>query len=457
MLMRQELWRTAMTIAGLDSGGGAGIHADVKTFAALGVHGTTALTCVTAQNTYEVRRAQCLQPDLVRDQILAVHDDMGIDAAKTGMLGTKEIIEEVASLVPKLGFPLVVDPVMIAKSGAPLIAEDAMKALAERLLPIAKVVTPNRHEAERLTGMRISSVEDAKRAAEKIHRELGSEVVVVKGGHLDVQEAVDVVYVGGAFHELRTPRLDSRATHGTGCSFSAAIAAGLAKGLELLEAVKAAKALIYTAIKHGVPKGKGHWHVNPMAWLEIPAERWRAYEEMWKALKMLEENKTALGAAIPEVQSNLGYAIDPRYAEGREDVLAIPGRIVRYMGEARPSGPPTFGASDHVARKILALLRRDPSARSALNIRYDEAYVEAAKRLGLAVAVVDRRNEPKEVKEREGGSMQWVVEEALRQTGGRTPDVIADLGDWGKEPLITVLGKTPAEALEKALRIIRGT
>lgn len=447
-------WRTAITIAGLDSGGGAGIHADIKTFTALGVHGTTALTCVTAQNTYEVRAVQCLPRDMVRAQVMAVWDDMGIDAGKTGMLGTREIIEEVASVVGKLGFPLVVDPVMVAKSGAPLISEDAMEALAKRLLPVAKVVTPNRYEAERLTGMKISSVEDAKRAAERIHKEMGSEIVIVKGGHLDTQDAVDVVYINGTFHELKTPRLDPRATHGTGCSFSAAIAAGLAKGEEPLEAIKTAKELIYIAIKYGVPKGKGHWPVNPTAWLEIPAERWRAYEEMAKALKIVEENAELFGGLIPEVQSNLGYAVDPRYAQTRDDVAAIPGRIVRYMGRARPSGPPTFGASDHVARKILAALKHDPRIRAAANFKLDEDLLRRAREAGYKVAIVDRRNEPKEVKEKEGGSMQWILEEAVKQTGG-VPDIIVDLGDWGKEPMISVLGRTPTEVLEKVLRLYR--
>ncbi|MCI4446648.1 MAG: bifunctional hydroxymethylpyrimidine kinase/phosphomethylpyrimidine kinase [Pyrobaculum sp.] len=447
-------WRVAITIAGLDSGGGAGIHADVKTFAALGVHGATALTCVTAQNTYEVREVQCLQPSLVRSQIMAVWDDMGIDAGKTGMLGTKEIIEEVASTVSKLGFPLVVDPVMIAKSGAPLISEDAVEVLKRRLIPLAKVVTPNRHEAEKLTGMKISGLEDARRAAAAIHKELGAEVVVVKGGHLETQEAVDVVYVGGVFHEVSTPRLDSRATHGTGCSYSAAIAAGLAKGLEPLEAIKTAKRLIYMAIKYGVARGRGHWAVNPMAWLEIPAERWRAVEEMNEALRLIEENAEKLARAIPEVQSNLGYVIDLRYARDRGDVVAVPGRIVNYMGRAKPSGPPAFGASDHVARKILAAAARDPNVRSAMNIRLDPAVVERAKALGMSVAYVDRRKEPEEVKKREGATMQWIIEEAYRQTGGKTPDLIVDLGDWGKEPMITVLGRSPREVVEKVLKLL---
>lgn len=282
---------------------------------------------------------------------------------------------------------------------------------------------------------------------------MGAEVVVVKGGHLETQEAVDVVYVGGVFHELSTPRLDSRATHGTGCSYSAAIAAGLAKGLEPLEAVKTAKRLIYMAIKYGVARGRGHWAVNPMAWLEIPAERRRAVEEMNEALRLIEENAEKFARAIPEVQSNLGYVIDLRYARDSGDVAAVPGRIVNYMGRAKPSGPPVFGASDHVARKILAAAR-DPNVRSAMNIRLDPAVLERAKALGMSVAYVDRRKEPEEVKKREGATMQWIMEEAYRQTGGKTPDLIVDVGDWGKEPMITVLGRSPREVVEKVLRLL---
>jgi hydroxymethylpyrimidine/phosphomethylpyrimidine kinase len=343
---------------------------------------------------------------------------------------------------------------MIAKSGAPLISEDAVEVLKRRLIPLAKVVTPNRHEAEKLTGMKISGLEDARRAAAAIHKELGAEVVVVKGGHLETQEAVDVVYVGGVFHEVSTPRLDSRATHGTGCSYSAAIAAGLAKGLEPLEAVKTAKRLIYMAIKYGVARGRGHWAVNPMAWLEIPAERWRAVEEMNEALRLIEENAEKVARAIPEVQSNLGYVIDLRYARDSGDVVAVPGRIVNYMGRAKPSGPPAFGASDHVARKILAAAARDPNVRSAMNIKLDPAVVERAKALGMSVAYVDRRKESEEVKKREGATMQWIIEEAYRQTGGKTPDLIVDLGDWGKEPMITVLGRSPREVVEKVLKLL---
>ncbi|MBC7129920.1 bifunctional hydroxymethylpyrimidine kinase/phosphomethylpyrimidine kinase, partial [Candidatus Bathyarchaeota archaeon] len=178
----------AITIAGSDSGGGAGIQADLKTFAALEVYGTAAITAVTAQNTMEVKAVEALSPEIVRMQIEAVAEDLGIDAGKTGMLHNKAIIEAVASTVQKYGFPLVVDPVMISKSGALLLQPEAIDALKDKLLPIAKVVTPNRLEAEKISGMEIRSLEDAERAAKEIVK-LGAEAVVIKGGHMEGGEA----------------------------------------------------------------------------------------------------------------------------------------------------------------------------------------------------------------------------------------------------------------------------
>nr|WP_083816815.1 bifunctional hydroxymethylpyrimidine kinase/phosphomethylpyrimidine kinase [Thermaerobacter marianensis] len=253
-----------MTIAGSDSGGGAGIQADLKTFNALRVFGTSAITALTAQNTEGVRDVHLVPPEMVAAQIDAVLDDIGTDAAKTGMLGTTAIVEAVAERVrfwrQRLGpFPLVVDPVMIAKSGAPLLDEPARAAIREHLLPLATVVTPNRHEAEELTGLEIRSLADARRAAAALHA-LGPAWVVVKGGHVEEgsAEAVDVVFDGHEWHELRAPRIATRSTHGTGCTFSAAITAYLARGYPVLAALQAAKAYITDAIRHAPAIGRGH-------------------------------------------------------------------------------------------------------------------------------------------------------------------------------------------------------
>src|SRR5438034_9556022 len=223
--------RTALTIAGSDSGGGAGIQADLKTFAAHGVYGTSALTAVTAQNTQGVTAWEAVSTELVIAQIEAVGADLPPDAVKTGMLATAAIDEAVSATIAELDLPnLVVDPVMIAKGGNRLLREDAIATIRTELLKRAEVVTPNVPEAEVLADMKIGSVADMHDAGRRI-RQLGARVVVVKGGHLDDgADVVDVVCARGGDFELRGPRLDTRHTHGTGCTFAAAIAARLARG-----------------------------------------------------------------------------------------------------------------------------------------------------------------------------------------------------------------------------------
>lgn len=252
----------ALTIAGSDSGGGAGIQADLKTFAALGVYGTSALTAITAQNTIGVTAVQALSADLVTAQIEAVAGDMKIDAVKTGMLASSAIVEAVAAAIQSLELPsVVVDPVMIAKSGDRLFDEEALAALRSELLPRARVVTPNVPEAEVIAGMRITSLDDAREAARRIHK-LGAASVVIKGGHLPGDEAIDLLFDGRTFAEYRTPRIDTRNTHGTGCTFASAIAAYLALGHTLPEAVGKAKEYVTGAIRHGLPIGQGHGPLN---------------------------------------------------------------------------------------------------------------------------------------------------------------------------------------------------
>ncbi len=246
----------ALTIAGSDSGGGAGIQADLKTFAALGVYGLSALTAITAQNTLGVRAAQDLQPELVEAQIDAVLEDIGANAAKTGMLSRSVIIEVVARCVSRWHLRLVVDPVMIAKGGDPLLQPEAITTLSTVLLPLAEVVTPNLFEAEVLTGQQIETLDDMRAAAQAIHA-LGPRHVVVKGGHR-AADPVDVYFDGERFVELRAERISTPHTHGTGCTFSAAIAAFMARGLSVDAAVTGAKNYITEAIRHAPGLGSGH-------------------------------------------------------------------------------------------------------------------------------------------------------------------------------------------------------
>jgi len=261
----------AMTIAGSDSGGGAGIQADLKTFAALGVFGTSAITALTAQNTQHVVGVQTVPPEFVVAQIDAVLDDLPVAAVKTGMLATAPILQAVAQLAAAGRLPrLVVDPVMVASSGDRLLDLDAERAYIELLMPHALVVTPNLREAEVLLGRRITTLAEQRAAAEEL-AVLGPEVVVVKGGHgvSDTPgEAVDVAVHAGTVTELRSPRIATGNNHGSGCSFASAIAAGLAKGMSTMDAVRAAKDFVHRGVTGAASwsLGKGHGPLDHFGW-----------------------------------------------------------------------------------------------------------------------------------------------------------------------------------------------
>jgi hydroxymethylpyrimidine/phosphomethylpyrimidine kinase len=246
----------ALTIAGSDSGGGAGIQADLKTFSAFRVFGMSVITAVTAQNSLGVQGVENLPPAFVAQQLRSVLEDFGADAAKCGMLSTAPIIEAIATeLGSRRIEKLVVDPVMVAKAGDRLLEPEARVALADRILPLALLVTPNLPEAEVLAGMRVAEPEDMEEAARRIHT-MGPRYVLVKGGHLK-GDATDLLWNGRDFTRFSTPRIDSQNTHGTGCTFSAAIAAGLARGQALGDAIRSAKAYVTRAIREGFQAGRG--------------------------------------------------------------------------------------------------------------------------------------------------------------------------------------------------------
>ena len=250
-----------MTIAGSDSGGGAGIQADLKTFSALGVYGASTLTAITAQNTVAVTAVHDIPTDIIAAQIEAVVTDIGVDAVKTGMLSSPAIVETVAQELRRHGIEnLVVDPVMVAKSGDALLRQEAVDSLRTLLVPLASLVTPNIPEAETLTGMKIETGEDMREAARQIVA-LGARAVVVKGGHLS-GPATDLLYDGSEFTEFTSERFDTVNTHGTGCTFASATAAGLAQGKSVLNAVAQAKEFVTEAIRNSYPLGQGHGPVH---------------------------------------------------------------------------------------------------------------------------------------------------------------------------------------------------
>ena len=442
--------KRVLTIAGSDSGGGAGIQADLKAITTLGGYGMSALTALTAQNTTGVQGIHEVPVAFVEKQIDSVLSDIGADAVKTGMLANRGIIEAVARKLRQYhARNVVVDPVMVAKSGDLLLRKDACEALIGKLLPLATVVTPNLMEASVLTGSRIRSLGDMKRAARRIH-EMGPKHVVVKGGHLK-GSATDIFFDGRRTLELQSPRLDTKNTHGTGCTYASAIATFLALGDEAPEAVRKAKTFITLAIQAGLNLGKGVGPTNPFAFVLREMERYRVVQELKKAIAELRDER--VGHLIPEVSSNLGYALP--YAEGIEDVAAFPGRIVRMGDSIATQGDPEFGASRHIARIILTVMANHPEHCAAMNIRYSKENVVRLRQQGFSVERFDRKREPKRIKDREGSSLEWGVSEVLRRVK-RVPDFIFDEGGVGKEPMIRVLGRTPVEVVEKALKAVGG-
>ncbi|WP_369901009.1 bifunctional hydroxymethylpyrimidine kinase/phosphomethylpyrimidine kinase [Bacillus manliponensis] len=258
----------ALTIAGSDSGGGAGIQADIKTFQELGVYGMTAITAITAQNTLGVHGVYPVATEGIKEQLRAIGEDLTPDAVKLGMLFSAEIIEVVAAYIKKFDWNnIVLDPVMIAKGGASLLQQEAVTALKEHLLPLATVITPNVPEAEVLTGIEIHNLEDSKKAAQELYN-LGVTYVVMKGGHAAYQgnEVIDLLFDGKTFTEYRSERIDSKQTHGSGCTFAAALTAALAKGYTAHDAVQEAKDFISIAIQDELHIGSGHGPTNHFAY-----------------------------------------------------------------------------------------------------------------------------------------------------------------------------------------------
>lgn len=432
-----------MSIAGSDSSGGAGVEADLKTFAALRVFGTCAITAITAQNTQKVYDIFPIPPNMVEKQIEVVLEDIPVKATKTGMLYSKEIMEVVAKAIDRHKLRVVVDPVFRAGTGNLLIREEDKEALIETVVPRSFVITPNKHEAEDIAQMKIKTVDDMKKAASKISK-LGAKAVVVKGGHLERPNVTDILYCNGEFKVFAKPRVEVEA-HGGGCTFSAAIVAYLALDYDVVGAVTKAEEFMQNAIAFGLRVGGGRIPVNSMASLFNEAEKHRVLEDVSIAANMIEEHSEFL-PYLAEVGTQVAMALP--YASTKGHVAAVEGRIVKFGDKIRAVGCVKFGVSDHVARIILTAMKHDPSKRAALNLRYDQGLVETFKKLGRVVSSFDRMLEPIEVKAMEGETLVWGVEEAIKAVG-RVPDVVYDLGEVGKEPMIRVLGNSAIEVVEK--------
>ncbi len=417
--------RTALTIAGSDSGGGAGIQADLKSFAAVGVHGTSVITCVTAQNTRAVTSIFPLPAEEIRAQLRAVLEDFDISGAKTGMLYSADIVNTVAGEIGQTDFPLVVDPVMVATVGARLERDDFRDALVARLLTRADLVTPNRGEAERLSGSTVRTLEDMEAAARTI-RGLGAHAVLVKGGHV-AGELVDVLYDGTTMRHFRSFR-HAKELHGAGCTLAASTAAYLAQGLPLVKAVESARRRVAAGFLLSYRAGRGVEIINS----HVQPDRY----EVWHALSAAAP--TLSKALLPRLRSRKGatmvYALP---------AASIPGDVCIWRDSA---GTAAFNATAEEARVVLAALHINPRARAAATLRYPSKFPMRLESSRLTVLALEGTSRAR------GGRGAGSIERAIAEAGP-APDVLVAAKGNGRDTTVTILGEDPDQVLRKARRL----
>jgi hydroxymethylpyrimidine/phosphomethylpyrimidine kinase len=441
--------KIALSIAGSDSGAGAGIQADLKTFSALGVYGCTAITALTAQNTSKVAEIFEVSPAMVEQQIRSIMTDMPPDAIKVGMVYSRQTIDAVYRSLKRTKVPVVLDPILAAGTGAKLLRDDAFDSFVSKLMPLCTLVTPNRIEAEKLAGIRIKTENDGINAAKKIKR-LGAENVIVKGGHFGSVHVTDLLLDSrGKITKITNPRIKIEESHGSGCNFSSAVAAYLAKGGAMEDACRMANEYVHAAIKNTVRVGRGLPVTNPLSAIYRDAGRYHVLAELQVAVDQV-SMLDGFYRLIPETQTNFAYALPD--AADMSEVAGVRGRIVRIGNTAVPASYIEFGASKHMASAIIGYMRVNPSFRSVINIRFNDRLVKVCKKL-FTVSSYDRSKEPKGVKKKEGSSVSWGTVQALSKSP--KADVVYHTGDIGKEPMIIVFGKNPSEVATKIKAILK--
>jgi len=454
----------ALTVAGSDSGGGAGVQADLKTMEAHGVFGTSVVTAITAQNTVGVERTHVLPVEEIEAQYDTVATDFDLGAMKTGMLATDSVIDLVADRATDATVPVVVDPVMVAASGDRLL-DSAAEAAYESLIAEATLVTPNADEATVLTGIEPVDRGTAREAGEELVQ-MGADAALVKGGHIGdggerrpsgsrpqadtVTDTLVSTLPDGepTVHTFEHPRIDTDATHGSGCTLSSAIAAHLAHGETLGYAVEAGTAFMERALRYGLDVGEGPGAVHHLAALREAADRHRTMTDVAEVVEAFVDRDVS--RLVPEVGMNVVGATE--YAEAVGETAAIEGRITRTLSGVAPNRGVRLGASSHVARFLLAAREFDPDLRFAVNCRFDEETAAATAALDGPVTEYAREDEPEDA----SGTMGWGARQAFGavDADAPTPVAVLDRGDVGKEAIVKVVAETPERLGERVFTLL---
>ncbi len=426
--------RSALTVAGSDSIGGAGIQADVKAMSAVGVHAATVITAVTAQNTRGVNGIFPLPEEFIKEQLEAVLKDADIKAIKTGMLYSAEIVGTVADILEDHEAPLIVDPVMVAGTGSSLMDDGLADALRRKLLPICELVTPNKSEAEVLAKMKIKTKDDVRLAAELIGKQ-GS-AVLMKGGHFQAPNVVDLLYLSSEFTKMEYPRLN-KAGHGSGCVLSSYITAHMAKGMDVANAVFKSRELIQEAIAKQYPIGKGDQVVNPMVR--------DGDSEGFMVLDALDSAASRILDIVPEElvpKNGMNIAMAMRNAAGPEQIAAIDKRLTVHNGMIRKGGPAKFGTAEGLSYILMAVMKRYPEMRCIMSLACTPDMLDVMEEVGLKSVQVELAKD----------KFMESTEKALSKSKS-VPDALVDKGSK-KERVVRFLAKDTADMLSKLEEIL---
>ena len=442
-----------LTVAGSDSGGGAGIQADLKTIEAGGGFGASVVTAVTAQHTRGVESSFVLPIEEIEAQLDAVLADFDVRAVKTGMLATSEVVETVTDYVRDLSSPVVVDPVMVATSGDRLLAEEAERAY-EDLVGAATVATPNADEAAVLTDAVVDSESAAREAGDAI-REMGAEYALVKGGHVASGDEVADALVGpGGVETFRHARIDTDATHGSGCTLSSALATELAHGAAPSAAVASAVAFMERAVRYHHDVGEGPGAVHHLAALRERADRQPTQEAVEGVVRAFV--RADVSALVPEVGTNVAGAAE--YAESAGEVVAVEGRLARTLDGVEATRGTRFGASSHVGQFLLGAREAAPKLRFAVNLRFDERVGRALDDVEWSVATADggeRGSDGADATDgADGASAEFAAARRTLAAADRTPRAVVLPERVGYEATTIVLARTADALRERTLALL---
>ena len=424
-----------LSIGGSDTSSGAGIQSDIKLFSNNGFYPLTVITAITSQNTKKITSIEPVSRQSLELQLESVLSDFHIDAVKIGMVFNSQNIKTIYSKLKNSKFPIVVDPIIKSTTGRLLLEKNALSDYRKMIIPLADVITPNRFESKVLTGFT-----DAKKSAKKIQT-MGAKNVIITGFTESNNKISDFILEPNNQYKISGKKIPI-INHGSGCDYSASMVQSLAKGLTVSKSVRIAKKFVYQSIKNSISIGKG---IN-ITHQEIPKDT----KDLQNAIDEFKQIRN-IHRLIPECQTN--FVLAKTNPKTINDVLGISGRLVKAGKEIISAGEIIYGGSLHVASAVIHVNKKFPEILSCINIKYDTKIIAKAKKIGLIVLSYDRSKEPKNIKMKENSSIIWGISSILKT---KCPDLVFHKGDFGKEPMILIFGKTPNDVIKKVgkLRLV---